>query len=320
MEYCKLAIVETKERARELIEHLERRVGDVAGSLRINLNGCPNACAQYQVADIGLQGGIARLADGAPRAGLHPPHRRPPGRGRRVRAAGGVEGDPGRRRPLRRRADRARLRGRAAARTAPSPPGRRSSPTGASRRSPASPSGGSRSRRPPERGVSSRRPPSRRRRGAMPRPAGRAVARPRVRADRARAPPQLWLQVSAAGAPEELRVAGVGGNSAARSRARSSCTCALANMSKGRTPRPESSRGFAVAAPRGAVYHAASSVRTRRGDPRRRIQRGGGTGPVKPRQPSRPPGKVPNPAGSADPGRCEPAAPDGAGPNVGDRP
>jgi sulfite reductase beta subunit-like hemoprotein len=64
MEFCKLAIVETKERAAELIEHLERRVGDVAGSLRINLNGCPNACAQYQVADIGLQGGIARLPDG----------------------------------------------------------------------------------------------------------------------------------------------------------------------------------------------------------------------------------------------------------------
>ena len=64
MEFCKLAIVETKERAAELIEHLERRVGDLAGSLRINLNGCPNACAQYQVADIGLQGGIARLRDG----------------------------------------------------------------------------------------------------------------------------------------------------------------------------------------------------------------------------------------------------------------
>ena len=64
MEFCKLAIVETKERAAELIEHLERRVGDIAGSLRINLNGCPNACAQYQVADIGLQGGIARLPDG----------------------------------------------------------------------------------------------------------------------------------------------------------------------------------------------------------------------------------------------------------------
>ncbi len=64
MQFCKLAIVETKDRASELIDHLERRVGDVAGSLRINLNGCPNACAQYQVADIGLQGGIAKLEDG----------------------------------------------------------------------------------------------------------------------------------------------------------------------------------------------------------------------------------------------------------------
>ena len=65
MEFCKLAIVETKERAAELIEHLERRVGDLDGSIRINLNGCPNACAQYQIADIGLQGGIARLPDGS---------------------------------------------------------------------------------------------------------------------------------------------------------------------------------------------------------------------------------------------------------------
>ena len=65
MQFCKLAIVETKDRAAELIDHLERRVGDLAGSLRINLNGCPNACAQYQIADIGLQGGIARLEDGS---------------------------------------------------------------------------------------------------------------------------------------------------------------------------------------------------------------------------------------------------------------
>ena len=64
MEFCKLAIVETKHRAAELIEHLERRIGDLDGSIRINLNGCPNACAQYQIADIGLQGGIAKTADG----------------------------------------------------------------------------------------------------------------------------------------------------------------------------------------------------------------------------------------------------------------
>ena len=64
MEFCKLAIVETKHRAAELIEHLERRIGDLDGSIRINLNGCPNACAQYQIADIGLQGGIAKTAEG----------------------------------------------------------------------------------------------------------------------------------------------------------------------------------------------------------------------------------------------------------------
>ncbi|MDX6533388.1 MAG: hypothetical protein QOF68_1132 [Gaiellales bacterium] len=64
MEFCKLAIVETKERAAELIEHLEKRIGDLDGSIRINLNGCPNACAQYQIADIGLQGGIARTDTG----------------------------------------------------------------------------------------------------------------------------------------------------------------------------------------------------------------------------------------------------------------
>ena len=109
MEFCKLAIVETKQRAAELIEHLERRVGDLAGSLRINLNGCPNACAQYQIADIGLQGGIARLAEGGRVQGfiLHIGGRL--GEDSGVRPARLVQGDPGGRRALRRRADRARL-------------------------------------------------------------------------------------------------------------------------------------------------------------------------------------------------------------------
>src|SRR3954467_1918885 len=64
MEFCKLAIVETKQRAADLIEHPGRRVGDLEGSLRINGNGCPNACAQYQIADIGPQAGIGGEADG----------------------------------------------------------------------------------------------------------------------------------------------------------------------------------------------------------------------------------------------------------------
>ncbi|WP_340375083.1 nitrite/sulfite reductase [Streptomyces sp. SS7] len=56
IEYCKLAIVETKQRGSSLIDELERRLPDFDEPLTINLNGCPNACARIQVADIGLKG------------------------------------------------------------------------------------------------------------------------------------------------------------------------------------------------------------------------------------------------------------------------
>jgi sulfite reductase (ferredoxin) len=56
IEYCKLAIVETKQRGMDLIDELERRLPDFDQPLTINVNGCPNACARIQVADIGLKG------------------------------------------------------------------------------------------------------------------------------------------------------------------------------------------------------------------------------------------------------------------------
>ncbi|MEU8141973.1 nitrite/sulfite reductase [Nonomuraea sp. NPDC048901] len=56
IEYCKLAIVETKATAANLIDELERRLPDFAEPLTINVNGCPNSCARIQVADIGLKG------------------------------------------------------------------------------------------------------------------------------------------------------------------------------------------------------------------------------------------------------------------------
>ena len=56
IEFCKLAIVETKGRANELYRYLEDRLPDYADEVRINLNGCPNSCARYQTADIGLMG------------------------------------------------------------------------------------------------------------------------------------------------------------------------------------------------------------------------------------------------------------------------
>jgi Sulfite reductase, beta subunit (hemoprotein) len=56
IEYCKLAIVETKNTASDLIDELERRLPGFAEPLTINVNGCPNSCARIQTADIGLKG------------------------------------------------------------------------------------------------------------------------------------------------------------------------------------------------------------------------------------------------------------------------
>ncbi len=68
IEFCKLAIVETKQRAIRLVEELEERLADVQDSLdvpvSIHLNGCPNACARTQTADIGLKGQIVTDSDG----------------------------------------------------------------------------------------------------------------------------------------------------------------------------------------------------------------------------------------------------------------
>lgn len=55
-QFCKLAIVETKDRAAEIIQHLEEAIPDFRDDLRISVTGCTNACAQYQIAEIGLVG------------------------------------------------------------------------------------------------------------------------------------------------------------------------------------------------------------------------------------------------------------------------
>ena len=61
IEFCKLAIVDTKERARALVGELEKRFPDLDTPITINVNGCPNACARTQVADIGLKGQLILL-------------------------------------------------------------------------------------------------------------------------------------------------------------------------------------------------------------------------------------------------------------------
>jgi sulfite reductase (ferredoxin) len=74
LEFCKLAFVDTKNRAGELVTDLESRLAEVAPELdtpiSIHLNGCPNSCARVQVADIGLKGQIVNDAEGNPAAGF----------------------------------------------------------------------------------------------------------------------------------------------------------------------------------------------------------------------------------------------------------
>jgi sulfite reductase (ferredoxin) len=68
LEFCKLAIVETKARAQQLVADLEKSLADIQAQLdtpvSVHLNGCPNSCARIQTADIGLKGQIVTDADG----------------------------------------------------------------------------------------------------------------------------------------------------------------------------------------------------------------------------------------------------------------
>jgi sulfite reductase beta subunit-like hemoprotein len=64
IEFCKLAIVDTKQRATDLVAELERRFPDLDTPITVNVNGCPNACARTQVADIGLKGQLVLDGDG----------------------------------------------------------------------------------------------------------------------------------------------------------------------------------------------------------------------------------------------------------------
>ena len=68
IEFCKLAIVDTKNRAITLVAELEQRLADLQSTLdtpvSVHLNGCPNSCARIQVADIGLKGQLVTDAQG----------------------------------------------------------------------------------------------------------------------------------------------------------------------------------------------------------------------------------------------------------------
>jgi ferredoxin-nitrite reductase len=58
--HCNFSVTETKPRLDALVRHLEARFGDDVSGLRLHLDGCPHACAQHWVGDLGFQGTTVR--------------------------------------------------------------------------------------------------------------------------------------------------------------------------------------------------------------------------------------------------------------------
>jgi sulfite reductase (ferredoxin) len=55
-EFCRLAITETKQFARWLVEELEERLPGFEQHLKLHITGCPNSCGQHWISDIGIEG------------------------------------------------------------------------------------------------------------------------------------------------------------------------------------------------------------------------------------------------------------------------
>jgi len=60
VQFCKLALAETKNRVRELDSYLSERV-DIEDRPRISVTGCPNACGQHHICDVGLEGSLTTI-------------------------------------------------------------------------------------------------------------------------------------------------------------------------------------------------------------------------------------------------------------------
>lgn len=61
IEFCNLAIAETKNRMIELVTQLEKECGFYQDKIRIHFSGCPSSCGQHQIADIGFRGGMTKI-------------------------------------------------------------------------------------------------------------------------------------------------------------------------------------------------------------------------------------------------------------------
>jgi ferredoxin-nitrite reductase len=62
--HCNFSVTETKTRLDSLIQTLEARFGNDLAGLRLHLDGCPHACAQHWVGDLGFQGTSVRDESG----------------------------------------------------------------------------------------------------------------------------------------------------------------------------------------------------------------------------------------------------------------
>jgi sulfite reductase beta subunit-like hemoprotein len=65
VQFCKLAVAETKSRALEVVVRLEREIA-LDEPVRISVTGCPNACGQHHICDVGLEGAVTTV-DGVKR-------------------------------------------------------------------------------------------------------------------------------------------------------------------------------------------------------------------------------------------------------------
>jgi sulfite reductase beta subunit-like hemoprotein len=64
--HCNYAVTPTKEKLATVIHRLVSDFGDKVANLKVNLDGCPHACAQHWTGDIGLQGTTGRGPNGEP--------------------------------------------------------------------------------------------------------------------------------------------------------------------------------------------------------------------------------------------------------------
>jgi ferredoxin-nitrite reductase len=66
-EFCRFAVVETKERAVKWARYLDSKLDGTSGGdsevIRMHFSGCSASCAQPQIADIGFRGEVAHVAD-----------------------------------------------------------------------------------------------------------------------------------------------------------------------------------------------------------------------------------------------------------------